>query len=84
MPNRFHPRPRGVAVAEMMVFAAIVAFLGAIVLPGAHRTPAHAKAAAVIRHLRTTQGLTAAADDQRPIDDEASDAGLVLLRYSPR
>jgi hypothetical protein len=68
----------------MMVFASIVAFLGAIVVPGAHRTPAHAKAAAVIRHLRTAQGLTAATDDQRAIDDEGADASVVLLSYRAR
>jgi Tfp pilus assembly protein FimT len=83
MPDRFHPRPRGAAFAELTIFTAIVAFLAAIILPGLHKSPMQAKAAEVVRELRTTASLASANEENRA-DDEVADGQVVLLSYPAR
>ncbi len=68
-------------MAEWIILLAILAFLAAIIIPGARRTPAHAKAAAELRKMRASEPASATASGEWASDGDSSNSDIVLLTY---
>ena len=72
------PRFFGFAISEVIVFLAIIAFLGAIIIPGTVHKRGHHSTQTTGAEVSTTNG------DQWAMRDENADDGVVFIKASPR
>jgi type II secretory pathway pseudopilin PulG len=78
MNRPFLPFRRGFALSEVIVFLAIVAFLAAIIVPGA----LHRRSHRAVEKLGAEASETT--NDQWAMRDGTGDDGVVFLKAAPR